>query len=76
MQVTVNAGGVVTEKTPVWIQIVLSTDSSKTQVREGEIDIGQSNVNIEVLPLDSGGIYFVLAMVGGRDQVVEDINVP
>jgi hypothetical protein len=76
LQIRVGVGAAVTAKTPVWIQVVSSTDPTKTQVREGEIDVGQTNADIEVLPLDSGGLYVVLAMVGGHDQLVEDISVP
>lgn len=76
MQVTVNASGAVGVKTPVWIQISSSTDPTDTQVRQGEIDVSQPGVVIDVLPLTSGSVYYVLALVGGHDQLVEDITAP
>jgi len=76
MQVTVNASAAVTVKTPVWIQISSSTDPTDTQVRQGEIDVNESGVDIDVLPLNSGSLYYVLALVGGHDQLVQDITAP
>ena len=74
-QITVNAGGAVTDKTPVWIQISSSTDPSDTQVRQGEIEANGTTIDFDVLPLDSG-IHYVLTLVGGREQIVDDITVP
>lgn len=74
-QITVNAVGVVLEKTPVWVQISSSIDPTNTQVRQGEIDANQSTVVLDVLPLDTG-VHYVLTLVGGRGQAVEDITAP
>ena len=73
-QIRVSAGAAVAVKTPVWIQTSSSTDPTNTQVRQGEIDVGQITVDIDVLPLDSGD-HYVLALVGSRELRVEEITV-
>ena len=74
-QITVDAGGNVTVKTPVWVQITSISNPTITQVRQGDIEIGQDTVDLDVLPLDSGH-HYVFTLVGGRGQVVADINIP
>lgn len=73
-QIKVSAGAAVAAKIPVWIQVSSSSDPTNTQVRQGEIDVGQLDVDIDVLPLDSGD-HYVLALVGNRELVVQDITV-
>jgi len=74
-QIRVTAGGATTEKTPVWIQISSSSDPGNTQVRQGEMNVNETTIDFDVLPLDSG-VHYVLTLVGGREQIVDDINVP
>ncbi len=74
-QIQVTAGGAVAEKTPVWIQISSASDPNNTQVRQGEINTGGTTIDFDVLPLDSG-THYVLTLVGGREQIVDDITVP
>ena|SRR6185295_300318 len=66
----------VAAKTPAWIQVLSSTDPTDTQVRQGEIDIGQTHVDLDVLPLNSGDVYHVFGLVGGSEQRVQDITAP
>ena len=73
-QIRVTAAAAATVKTPVWIQVSSTTDPTNTQVRQGEIDVGQNLVNLDVLPLDSGD-HYVLALVGGHAVFVDEITV-
>jgi hypothetical protein len=73
-QIRVGAAAAVAVKTPVWIQVSSSIDPTNTQVRQGEIDVGQTEVDLDVLPLDSGD-HYVLALVGGHALLVEEITV-
>jgi len=66
----------VAAKTPAWIQVLSKNDPTDTQVRQGEIDVGQKQVDLDVLPLSSGDVYHVFALVGGRDQIVQDVTAP
>jgi len=66
----------VAAKTPAWIQVLSSTDPTDTQVRQGEIDIGQTHVDLDVLPLNSGDVYHVFGLVGGSEQRVQDVTAP
>lgn len=74
-QINVDLAANVTEKTPVWIQVTPATDPSSTQVRQGDINVNEDDVDLEVLPLDSG-LHYVLTLVAGHEQVVREITVP
>lgn len=74
-QLNVDVAANVTAKTPVWIQVSPAVDPTNTQVRQGDIDVNQDDVDLEVLPLDSG-LHYVLTLVAGHEQVVKEINVP
>jgi hypothetical protein len=76
MQITVTVAPAVTVKTPAWVQVLSKNDPTDTQVRQGEIDVGQTHVDLDVLPLNSGDDYHVFALVGGREQIVKDITAP
>jgi len=75
-QIRVAAAAAVTVKTPAWIQVLSKNDPTDTQVRQGEIDVGQKQVDLDVLPLNSGDVYHVFALVGGREQIVQDVTAP
>lgn len=74
-QINVDLAANVTAKTPVWIQVSAAADLTRTQVRQADIDVNQDDVDLEVLPLNSG-LHYVLTLVAGHEQVVREINVP
>ena len=73
-QIKIDVGANVAAKTPVWLQVSSAVDPTKTQVRQGEIDVGQREVDVDVLPLDSGD-HYVLAFAAGRQLRVHEITV-
>lgn len=74
-KITVEVSADVAVNTPVWIQISSSIDPGNTQVREGEIEANKKEVELDLLPLASG-LHYILALVGGRNLLVDDISIP
>src|ERR1041384_8379474 len=73
-QIKIDVGGNVAAKTPVWLQVTSAVDPTNRQVRQGEIDVGQREIDIDVLPLDSGD-HYVLAFAAGRELRVHKITI-
>ena len=73
-QIKVKLGGIVAEKTPVWVQ-VSGADPDKAQVREAEIDKNADQVDINLLTLDPGQ-HSVLVLVAGGRTFVDQFTIP
>ena len=73
-QIKLDLGANVIAKTPVWLQVSPAVDPTSKQVRQGEIDVGQKEVDLDVLPLDPGD-HYVLAFAAGRQLRVHKLTI-